>query len=77
MTCCVQNPHKLDTEPPKANVQAVSNILPSECGKRSSDILDTLDDQQARVVGGYEVVRGSYPWQVIKQKTTLCRELLI
>lgn len=67
----------MDTEPPKANVQAVSNILPSTCGNRSLDILDTLDDQQARVVGGYEVVRGSYPWQVIKQKATFCRQLLI
>lgn len=66
----------LDTELPKDNVQGV-NILPSECGKRSSDILNTLDDQKARVVGGYEVVRGSYPWQVIKQKTTLCRRLLV
>jgi len=74
---CVQNAHKLVTEPPKANVQAASNILPSECGKRSLDILDTLDDQLARVVGGNEVVKGSYPWQVIKQKTTLCRGLLI
>jgi hypothetical protein len=73
---CVQNPHKLDTEPSEVNVQAV-HILPSECGKRSLDILDTLNDQQARVVGGYEVVRGSYPWQVIKQKTTVYRELLI
>jgi hypothetical protein len=73
---CVQNPHKLDTEPAKGIVQAVNNILPSECGKRNLDILDT-DDQQARVVDGYEVVRGSYPWQVIKQKTTLYRELLI
>lgn len=77
MIFCVQNPHKLDTEPPKANVQAVNNILPSECGKRSLDILDALDDQQARVVGGYEVVRGSYPWQVIKLKAILCRGLII
>jgi len=77
MIFCVQNPRNLDTEPPEANVQVVSNILPSECGKRSLDILDTLDNQLARVVGGYEVVRGSYPWQVIKQKTTLCRGLLI
>jgi hypothetical protein len=74
---CVQDSHELDTESSNGNVQAVNNILPSECGKRSLDIADALDDQQARVVGGYEVVRGSYPWQVIKQKNTLCRELLI
>lgn len=77
MIFCVQNPHKLDTAPPKGTIQAVNNILPSECGKRSLDILNTFDDQKARVVGGYEVVRGSYPWQVIKQKATLFRGLLI
>lgn len=73
MILCIQNPHKLDTEPPKGNVRAVDNILPSECGKRSSDILNVVDDQKARVVGGYEVVRGSYPWQV-RSKRLPCVE---
>ncbi|PNF30618.1 hypothetical protein B7P43_G06127 [Cryptotermes secundus] len=49
---------------PRANyVTPVSNILPSECGKRNIDPLNLGDGPVARIVGGYEVPRGSYPWQ--------------
>lgn len=68
MILCVQDPHRLDAEPHTNDVPAVNNILPSECGKRSLDFLNLGDDQKARVVGGYEVQKGSYPWQVTNER---------
>jgi hypothetical protein len=64
----------MDTEPRTSDVLPVSNILPSECGKRSLDFIKLADDQKARVVGGYEVLKGSYPWQV-KSERLSCKLL--
>ncbi|XP_021942881.1 uncharacterized protein LOC110841538 isoform X2 [Zootermopsis nevadensis] len=57
------NPHEMDAESRTSDVLLVNNILPSDCGKRSVDYMKLADDQKARVVGGYEVLKGSYPWQ--------------
>ncbi|XP_069680100.1 uncharacterized protein teq isoform X2 [Periplaneta americana] len=59
----VVDPHKMDTESSTNNVVAVNNILPSECGKRNLDYINLIEEQTARVVGGNEVQKGSYPWQ--------------
>jgi hypothetical protein len=72
----------MDALPHTSYVMPVSNILPSECGKRSLDPLNLEDGQVARVVGGYEVPKGSYPWQVRSCNMTtsspsLCSEILM
>jgi hypothetical protein len=70
---CIQNPHEMDAHPHTSDILPVDNILPSECGKRSLDFIKLVDDQKARVVGGYEVLKGSYPWQVTSERLSCNR----
>lgn len=58
----------MNAESRTSDVLLVNNILPSDCGKRSVDYMKLADDQKARVVGGYEVLKGSYPWQVTSER---------
>nr|CAD7410282.1 unnamed protein product [Timema cristinae] len=52
-------------------VQSTSNILPANCGARYMDLFD-VDDRKQRVIGGGEVIRGSYPWQAsVRVRTTI------
>jgi hypothetical protein len=64
MVLSIQNHQKVDALPHESYITPVSNVLPSECGKRSLDPVNLEGGQVARIVGGYEVPKGSYPWQV-------------
>jgi hypothetical protein len=70
MVLCIQNLQEADAQPHSSYAMPVSNILPSECGKRSLDPLNLEDGQVARIVGGYDVPKGSYPWQVTSSNMT-------
>ncbi|CAG2067610.1 unnamed protein product, partial [Timema podura] len=55
----------------QSSLSVTSNILPADCGARYMDQFD-LDDRKQRVIGGGEVIQGSYPWQAsVRVRTTI------
>nr|CAD7443944.1 unnamed protein product [Timema bartmani] len=55
----------------QSSLSVTSNILPADCGARYMDQFD-VDDRKQRVIGGGEVIQGSYPWQAsVRVRTTI------